>query len=84
MATRGDISRNYLYILKPYKLRFKIVDKFCSKNPLVGAFSVVKVEIFGFLNFSGDINILCEIRFHFCAPGHSTVIYIYNYSIYKL
>jgi len=44
-----------------------MVRKYFSKNPLVGVFSVVKVEIFVFfLIFSRDRNIFCEIRFNFC------------------
>ena len=85
MATRGDIiytditdiSTKYLYII--YRISESLEDNLYnifSKNPLVGVFSVVKVKIFGFLIFSRDRNIFCEIRFNFCAPGHSTVISI--------
>jgi len=45
VTTRGDIS-TMLHILKALMLSFKMVRKLFSKNPLIGAFSVVKVEIF--------------------------------------
>jgi len=66
VTTRGDISTEYLYILKAWTLSFKMVRNFFFEKS--GLFSMVKVEIFVFLLFLATES-FCEIRFTFMFLG---------------